>query len=184
MITVTTVDDIVDLYGARGRLRYGEGVTQVEHAVQCAVLAEASGASDALIVAALLHDVGHLVVHPDETADFSIDDHHELVGAEALADMFGAAVSRPVALHVPAKRYLCAVDRDYFPALSRASQMSLDVQGGAFEPAEAEAFERLSYWREAVALRRFDDGGKSDEAATRHFADFIPMMRRLASQRC
>jgi len=182
VITVSTVDDVVDLYAARGGLHYGEGVTQVEHAVQCAVLAEADGASPGLIVAALLHDIGHLVVNPDEVADFSLDDRHEIVGAKALHALFGEAVSRPVALHVPAKRYLCCVEPGYFSALSSASQASLALQGGAFDRAAADAFERLPHWREAVALRRLDDRGKSDEAAHRAFADFVPTMRALAKR--
>jgi len=180
MITVSTIDEIVVLYATRGRLHYGEGVTQVEHAVQCAVLAEAGGAARELIVAALLHDIGHLVVDPDEVVDFRYDDRHEIVGAKALAALFGEAVSRPVALHVSAKRYLCRSEPGYFAALSPASQKSLDLQGGAFDRAAADAFERLPHWREAVALRRFDDWGKSDEAARRTFADFIPEMRALA----
>ena len=69
MTVVSTVADIVELYAARGGLHYGEGVTQIEHAVQCAVLAETSSASAELIVASLLHDIGHLLIDP---TDFSL----------------------------------------------------------------------------------------------------------------
>jgi phosphonate degradation associated HDIG domain protein len=183
MITVSTVDDIADLYAARGNLHYGEGVTQAEHAAQCAALAEAGGGSPALIVAALLHDIGHLALNPEEVTDFRHDDRHEIAGARALGPLFGEAVSRPVALHVSAKRYLCCVEPDYASALSRASQASLELQGGAFTPAEAQDFERLPHWREAVALRRYDDSGKRSDAARKTFADFLPIVRDLALSR-
>jgi len=176
---VSSLGDIVDLYAARGGQTYGEGVTQIEHAVQCAALAEAGGAAPALVVASLLHDIGHLLVDPEDAAAFRFDDRHETAGADALRTLFGEAVSQPVALHVSAKRYLCFIEPAYRSGLSTASQKSLALQGGAFDRSQAETFERESGWREAVALRRLDDHGKSDEAAQRRFPDFIPLMRRL-----
>lgn len=178
MTAIASPDDIIALYARLGESHYGEGVTQAEHAVQCAMLAEASGASADLVVASLLHDIGHLIVDP---ADFTIDDRHEIAGAEVLELVFGEAVSRPVALHVSAKRYLCRTEPAYSSALSPASRKSLILQGGAFDRAEAEAFERLPHWPEAVALRRFDDWGKSDQSARRGFADFVPLIRQVAT---
>src|SRR5271156_5702879 len=113
MTPLSTLEDIERLYAARGGLSYGEGVTQTEHALQCAGLAQAAGASPSLVAAALLHDIGHLLQHEQEAAEFSVDDRHEAAGAEALAGLFGEAVWRPVALHVAAKRYLCRVEPGY-----------------------------------------------------------------------
>jgi len=180
MTTPSTLADIDRLYAAQGGLTYGEGVTQMEHALQCAALAEADGAAASLVVAALLHDVGHLF--EDEAEALRIDDHHELSGAEVLGGLFGAAVVQPVALHVAAKRYLCFTEPGYFDALSAASKASLRLQGGPFDAAQAAIFESQPYWREALALRRYDDTGKSEVSSGRTFADFAPLMEGLIEE--
>lgn len=178
MPRLSSLEEIERLYAERGGRSYGEGVTQLEHALQCAELALADDAPAAVVVAALLHDVGHLFAR-EETA-LTRDQHHEAVGAQALKGLFGAAVVRPIALHVAAKRYLCGKSPDYVEALSPASRRTLVLQGGAFSPSQAAAFERrLGWWREAVAVRRYDDGGKRDQPADKRFADFMPMMRAL-----
>lgn len=172
-----SLEEIERLYAERGGRLYGEGVSQTEHALQCAVLAEADGAAPSLILAALLHDVGHLF--EDEATALETDARHEIVSAQALKDLFGEDVRTPIALHVAAKRYLCFTEPAYLQALSPASQQSLKLQGGPFEADEAAAFERRPYWREAVALRRYDDLGKSAEPAGRAMADFLPLMQSL-----
>lgn len=179
MVRLSSLEAVERLYAARGGLSYGEGVTQMEHALQCAALAEADGADESLITAALLHDVGHLLEDETAVAAFKVDYRHQLVGAEALAGLFGEAVLAPITLHVAAKRYLCFAEPAYFDALSAASKATLRLQGGPFDSGEAAAFEAQPFWREAVALRRYDDMGKRDEAAARAFASFMPMMRRL-----
>ncbi len=172
-----TLDDIAQLYAARGGLHYGEGVTQLEHALQSALMAQSQGSSPGLIVAALLHDIGHFFEREEDVGAF--DDRHEAIGARLLERLFPESVYRPVALHVAAKRYLCFTEPQYWAGLSPASQQSLKLQGGAFERAQAEAFERAPFWRDAVNLRRFDDMGKRQEISGRAFADFMPMMRDL-----
>ncbi len=179
MFKLSSLEQIERLYAERGGLSYGEGVTQTQHALQCAALAEADGAAPSLVVAALLHDIGHLFENEEDVAEFKFDDRHETTGAQALARLFGAAVCEPIALHVAAKRYLCFKEARYFQDLSAASQASLKLQGGPFDPADAAAFERLPYWREALALRRFDDLGKCEEPSKRSFADYAPLMRAL-----
>jgi phosphonate degradation associated HDIG domain protein len=178
---LTTLAEIERLYAERGGLTYGEGVTQTEHAVQCAVWAEAGGARDSLVVAALLHDIGHLFFDED-AADQGIDDRHEIVGAQALRRLFNEAVRGPIALHVAAKRYLCFAEPGYFDALSPASKATLVLQGGPFDEEESMAFARLPYWREAVTLRRLDEAGKDETASARAFSDFLPVMRRVMTQ--
>jgi [1-hydroxy-2-(trimethylamino)ethyl]phosphonate dioxygenase len=167
------------LYAARGGLHYGEGVTQIEHALQSAAQAQAQACPPSLIVAALLHDVGHLLEQDEHMAARGADDRHEAVGARALAPLFGEAVCQPIALHVAAKRYLCFAEPHYWAGLSPASQRSLELQGGPFTKVQAAAFERAGYWRDAVLLRRFDDGGKRDESAAGDFSHYRPLMRGL-----
>jgi len=179
MIPLSSIEDIEALYAARGDLRYGEGVTQIEHALQCAQIVEETVGEANLIVAALLHDIGHLF--ESETGAMQTDDRHEASGANALRVFFGDAVCNPIALHVAAKRYLCFREPDYYAALSAASQKSLELQGGAFDAGKAEAFERLPYWREAVLLRRADDTGKREEPSGRSFRDFMPLLRGLVT---
>ena len=161
----------------RGGLHYGEGVTQLEHALQSAVLAESQASPPSLIVAALLHDIGHFFEREEDVAAF--DDRHEAVGARLLERLFPESVYRPVALHVAAKRYLCFTEPQYWAGLSQASQQSLKLQGGPFDRTQAEAFERAPFWRDAVQLRRFDDMGKRQEISGRAFADFMPIIRDL-----
>ena len=172
-----SLEDIAQLYAARGGLHYGEGVTQLEHALQSALMAQSRGSSPSLVVAALLHDIGHFFEPEDDVGAF--DDHHEAVGARLLERFVPESVFRPVALHVAAKRYLCFIEPQYWTGLSPASQQSLKLQGGPFAHAQAQAFERAPFWRDAVDLRRFDDMGKRQEISGRAFAEFMPMMRDL-----
>lgn len=177
MDRLSSLEEVERLYAARGQLSYGEGVSQLEHALQCAALAEAAGATPSLVVAALLHDIGHLFESEADAA--TIDDRHEITGAQALKGLFGEAVRGPIALHVSAKRYLCFKEAGYFNTLSAASRASLELQGGRFKTAEADRFEQMPHWREAVALRRWDEMGKRQDPAGRAFADFAPLMRGL-----
>ncbi len=155
-------DRIARLFAERGDSAYfGEQVSQSEHALQSAHLAEREGAADELVVAALLHDIGHLVDgHEEDVADGGLDAHHEDCGASWLAETFGPAVVEPIRLHVAAKRYLCAVDRRYRETLSAASLKSLDLQGGPFDGAGVASFEANPHHREALRLRRWDDAAK------------------------
>jgi phosphonate degradation associated HDIG domain protein len=177
---VASVDQIARLYAERGGLHYGEGVTQLEHALQCAALAEAAGAPPSLIAASLLHDIGHLFENEADVTDGGADRFHQAVGAKALAGLFDEAVCGPIALHVAAKRWLCFAEPAYFAALSPASKASLALQGGAFTEAEAAAFVRLPHAAAAITLRRFDDGGKRGEVADDVFANYLPLLRNLA----
>ena len=171
---MTAIEEIRKLFERGGGREYGgERVTQLAHALQCAAAADAAGAPAPLIVAALLHDVGHLIhglgARP---AERGIDDRHEERGAEWLARRFGLEVTEPVRLHVDAKRYLCATEAGYFQGLSAASVRSLALQGGPFEADAAAAFIDAPYAREAVRLRRWDESAKVAGAATPDLAHF------------
>ena len=80
---VSSISEIVDVFEQRGNSEYGgEDVTQIEHALQSATLAESESASAELISAALLHDFGHLIHSlPDDAPDNGIDDFHEAAAA-------------------------------------------------------------------------------------------------------
>lgn len=156
------VEEILDLFAKKGAAAYhGEDVSQEEHALQAAALAEREGSPDALVVAALLHDVGHLLDGQDEDlAERGLDGRHEEAGCAWLSRHFGPEVTEPIRLHVAAKRYLCAVDPSYLDGLSRASRLSLKVQGGPMDAVEVAEFERNAYYRDAVRLRHWDDTAK------------------------
>lgn len=158
------VERIIDLFNTKGDAAYlGEPVTQTEHAIQTAAVADSRGASPLLVAAALLHDIGHLVHGmADDSADHGVDTVHEEAGAAWLSPWFPPSVTEPIRLHVAAKRYLCAVDADYLAQLSPASVHSLHLQGGPFDSDEARSFEELPYAFDAVELRRCDDIGKCE----------------------
>ena len=156
------VDEIFRVFARRGADAYfGEPVSQQEHALQAAHLAEAANASDSLIIAALLHDIGHLVHgEAEDIAEQGVDARHEAAGEAWLHRWYGAAVTEPVRLHVAAKRYLCATDPSYLAKLSPASVQSLALQGGPFDVAEVREFETNPHYAAAVSLRRWDDEAK------------------------
>jgi [1-hydroxy-2-(trimethylamino)ethyl]phosphonate dioxygenase len=164
---VPPIDTVFDILRDNGRGNYGEGaVTQLGHALQCALLAERDGAGSALVAAALLHDIGHLV-NPDDraAADRGEDGGHERIGARFLRSWFGEAVALPVELHVAAKRWLTATDPAYAATLSPTSARSLEVQGGPFSAEAAQRFAALPGAADAIRLRRWDEQAKLRGAA-------------------
>lgn len=184
-MAATPVDPIIlleRLFAARGSGRYGEDVTQQAHALQCAALAERDGASAALITAALLHDIGHMLTVEAAALAADGDDRHERAGADALARWFGPDITEPVALHVAAKRYLCACEAGYGERLSAASQRSLTLQGGAMFAAEAAAFARLPHAGDAIRLRRWDDAAKERDRMTPFLAHFLAIAERCLTR--
>jgi phosphonate degradation associated HDIG domain protein len=159
---MTAIDQAADLLAIRGHTMYfGEAVTEAEHALQAAALAEIDDASDALVAAALLHDIGHLLHrHGENVADRGIDGRHEDIGCAWLNQYFGPAVAEPVRLHVAAKRYLSATNPAYVSRLSPASRQSLGLQGGPFTDAEVAEFVQVPFAEDAVRLRYWDDEAK------------------------
>jgi phosphonate degradation associated HDIG domain protein len=180
------VNTIVELYRQRGAEQYGsEAVSQLEHALQCAALAEEEGSSPALITAALLHDLGHLV-HDlgDDPAEHGVDDVHQYLAIPFLRPLFPDAVLEPIKLHVDAKRYLCAVEKGYWESLSFASKRSLELQGGVYSPVEAQKFIALPHAADAVRLRRWDDLAKIKDKPTpdlAHYAGIVAVAAKPAA---
>jgi [1-hydroxy-2-(trimethylamino)ethyl]phosphonate dioxygenase len=180
---MSVIDDILGVFQQRGSGAYfGERVSMTEHGLQAAYFAGIAAAPPGLIVAALLHDVGHLVESvPDDLADWTVDAHHEQIGSRWLAKRFGAEVSEPVRLHVPAKRYLLATDSAYFAKLSPASVITLKLQGGPMAAHEVAQFETEPYYKDAVRVRQWDDQGKVEGLKTPGLADYRSLLEKLAT---
>jgi gamma-butyrobetaine dioxygenase len=172
------IDEIAALFHDKGHQAYlGEQISIAEHMLQTAQAAERARASSALVAAALLHDLGHLVhALADDSADHGIDTVHEEAGADWLSPAFGKEVTEPIRLHVAAKRYLCAKYPSYLDVLSAASVHSLMLQGGPFSADEAAAFAALPHAAEAVEVRRWDDVGKVPGEPTPSFDDYRPLL--------
>jgi phosphonate degradation associated HDIG domain protein len=176
-LSMDVLDQIVELFHLHGHSVYDglreEPVTALEHALQCAQLAERADAPPALVVAALLHDVGHFIA-PARGSD-AIDDVHELRALGLLVTAFDAEVIEPIRLHVQAKRYLVSVDPHYAATLSPASTHTLGLQGGAMSPDELHLFATLPYSSQAVALRRWDDLAKQPGQRTPTLGNYLSL---------
>ena len=162
------VDTLFAYMEKKGQTYYDEAVTQFEHALQCANQARLASAGPVQVTAALLHDLGHFLIdeHNGEGAFLLQDFLHEKVGGEYLEPFFIAAVTEPVKLHVPAKRYICTVDDAYRATLSQASKQSFQLQGGFMSAAKKAEFEKNPFWKNAVQLRKWDDLGKKKGTET------------------
>jgi phosphonate degradation associated HDIG domain protein len=177
-----TLEDIVELFARRGGEQYaGEPVTQLEHALQSAALAEAEDADDELVTAALLHDLGHLLHDLGATPTLhGMDDVHQYRALPFLRGLFGENVLGAIAGHVDAKRYLCATRAGYEAALSEDSKRSLLLQGGIFTAEEAARFMAQPGAEDAVKLRLWDDLAKDANKATPPLAHYLERARRCA----
>lgn len=173
-----SLEEITNLLTQKGTAMYGrEAVSQLEHALQCATLADSVGASNEMITACLLHDLGHLIHNlGEQAADEGIDDRHEYCAIPYLRHLFTEDITEPIRLHVDAKRYLCFADKDYWATLSSASKKSLELQGGVFSSVEAETFINQSHAKEAVQLRIWDDQAKVPGKMTPNLAHFTSIM--------
>jgi len=178
-----SISDICILFSRKGGRAYdGEPVTQLEHALQTATRAEESGAAPAIVVAALLHDLGHMLNDQGETPTLrGVDDVHQYAALPFLRPLFDDDVLAPIKLHVDAKRYLCATRPEYYGALSLDSKRSLALQGGIFSADEAAAFIAQPHAKDAVSVRLWDDLAKIAGLPTPPLAHFVPMLE--AAQR-
>jgi len=162
----------------------GEDVTIGDHMLQCAALATAEGAPDALVAAALLHDVGYyLDPAPDNENETRPAKRHDVAAGRVLAAFLPEAAVAPIRLHVDAKRYLCAVDPSYRARLSPASIHTMALQGGIMGAEEAAAFAARPFSGDACRLRRWDDAGKAVDAVVPGFASYRPLLERLVERR-
>ena len=174
--------DIERLFRDHGGIAYsGEGVSQLEHALQSAQLAERDGAAPDLVTAAFLHDLGHLLNLQGETpTERGIDDQHQYFAIPFLRPLFSAAVIEPIRLHVDAKRALCALEPEYYEDLSQDSKRSLTLQGGIFSRQETEAFLARPGATDAMRVRRWDDQAKVAGASTPPIGHYLEIAARCA----
>lgn len=207
---IPTIDEIIDLYRHEGARQYGrEAVSQLEHALQCAHLAEQADSKPELIAACFLHDIGHMVGHKAQrdllgraVAYFSAGESHEYQHTAAeqtalleqesqndlhehraqwyLRGLFGPRVLEPIRMHVEAKRYLCHADPAYWDTLSAESKHSLEVQGGLHNSDQAAVFMASSYAHDAVQLRRWDDRAKTPCAPTLDLEHYATVLKSVA----
>ncbi len=180
-----TLNDITELLRTKGQDQYGgEAVTQLEHALQCAYLAEKAQETEETITAALLHDLGHLL-SAGKGSDLMApaangDDLHQYIALPFLRTILPDTVLEPIKLHVDAKRYLCAVDKGYWSTLSEASKKSLELQGGVFSDEQAANFETYRYGQEAARLRRYDDLAKTPGVVTPDLEHYLAILKRVS----
>jgi [1-hydroxy-2-(trimethylamino)ethyl]phosphonate dioxygenase len=178
------VSFIEDIFLRRGADSYlGEDVTMSEHMLQSAQLAEQSGASEELIAAALLHDIGHYTGEfPEDALEKGINNYHDVAGATVLSGLFPALVIDCIRYHVAAKRYLCATDDSYFSCLSDASVHTLNLQGGPMSDQEVQDFEKNPYLDDITDVRRWDDQGKDASVKTPAFSYYAPLLQRVVER--
>jgi len=175
-----------DIFDRRGGEEYlGEPVTMAQHMLQGATIAQRNGEDELIIVAALLHDIGHFT---SEFGMFKMDDtvdkFHEDAGARVLEAFFPTLITDCVRYHVAAKRYLCATRPEYLNVLSEASVHSLMLQGGPMDETEVKQFEKNPNIDHIIAVRYLDDAGKSADMLTPTFSDFAPMVQNIVDNHC
>jgi predicted HD phosphohydrolase len=157
-----------------GRTKYDESVTQLDHSIQTAMLARKYNAKSSLVVASLLHDIGHIILNENDLkVDFlHLDLNHEIVGAKWLEKVFPESVTEPIKLHVPAKRYLCTIDKNYYKKLSFSSKKSFNLQGGIMNNEEENEFLNNNYYMDALKLRKWDEKAKKKNMTMLPINDF------------
>lgn len=170
------IEKVIHLFESHGDSQYGgEAVSQLEHALQAAHFASEAGVKESIIVAGILHDIGHLLHHlPDDAPENGIDDLHENLANDFLQKYFLPEVVEPVRLHVAAKRYLCRIEPEYLNILSEPSIISLGLQGGPMSANECSEFEKNPFYADAVRLRRFDDQAKIENLQVKDLSFYVP----------
>jgi [1-hydroxy-2-(trimethylamino)ethyl]phosphonate dioxygenase len=182
----TIVAFLADIFARRGAESYlGEAVTMSEHMLQGAYLAEAEAASEELVAAALLHDIGHYTGEfGDDYIEQGIDNHHDEAGAQVLQRFFPPLVTDCVRLHVAAKRFLCAADANYFGKLSDASVKTLALQGGPMSAEEAAEFRNCPHFEDVVRVRLWDDAAKEPNRRVPAFEHYAALLQRVVDRHC
>ena len=170
------IDQIIYNYSNNKSLYIGEKITMSEHMIQTAMLAEKTSSTTDLVCSSLLHDYGHFVVEdPNQLVSDQIDGNHETIGANYLKKFFSNEITEPILLHVDAKKYL-ARDKKYFNSLSKASKVSLKLQGGIMSDNEAKKFEQKKNYEDAIKLRRFDEGAKKQNIKIKNIEDYKELL--------
>ena len=166
------INKIIENFNNNKKLYIGEKVTMAEHMIQTAMLAEDNNSTKSLICACLLHDYGHFIVDdPDFLVSKSLDGRHEDLGYDFLKNYFLPEVTEPIKLHVLAKKYLCR-KKSYYNILSKASKVSLKLQGGIMTDEEAKKFTTMKFYQDAIKVRMYDDDGKIPNIKLKRIEDY------------
>lgn len=170
------VDQIIFNFSHNKSLYIGEDLTISEHMIQTAMLAEKNKCSNNLICSSLLHDYGHFVIQdPNQLVNNKIDGKHEIIGANYLKNFFHNKIIEPILLHVDAKKYLSR-NKKYFNNLSKASKISLKLQGGIMSDLDAKKFEQNKNFKNAIKLRRFDEDAKQKNIKIKKIEDYKELL--------
>ena len=154
------IEKIISSYLSNKSLYIGEKVTMSEHMIQTAMLAENTNSSSNLVCSCLLHDYGHFILeNTNYLVNKNKDGKHEEIGFNFLKKYFIKDIMGPIKYHVKAKKYL-ARDKKYYELLSKASKISLKLQGGVMSEKEAKEFEDNEFFENSIKLRKFDEIAK------------------------
>jgi len=158
----TVADTIINLYKSElGAQHYGEAITQEQHALQAAYEAQLDGADDEMIIAALLHDIGHICVqHVENMGSYGIKQHDHIGALFVRENGFSERVAQLIEGHVQAKRYLVYKNEEYYERLSPASKQTLIYQGGPMTANEAAQFEQDPLFKDKLKMRDWDERAK------------------------
>jgi [1-hydroxy-2-(trimethylamino)ethyl]phosphonate dioxygenase len=166
------IDEITSNFLRNTSLYIGEKITMSEHMIQTAMIAEEKNSSSNLICSSLLHDYGHFILeNPNNLVKQSKDGKHEDIGYEFLKNYFSKDVLGPIKYHVKAKRYL-AREEKYYNLLSKASKVSLKIQGGAMSNEESKKFEISEFFENSIKLRKFDEMAKKSGLKIKSINDY------------
>ena len=170
------IDQIISNYSNNKSLYIGEKVTMSEHMIQTAMLAEKAKCNDELVCSCLLHDYGHFILEkPDELVELKVDGEHENIAYEYLKSFFKKEIVEPIKYHVLAKRYL-ARDKKYYNQLSKASKVSLSLQGGVLSDGESNKFETQEHFKASILLRKFDEAAKRTDIKMKSIHDYQKLL--------
>ena len=169
---------IITLYQTKGNSHYyGEKVSKTDHMIQAAISAQKAREADEVVLACLLHDIGHFL-EEDDMDGLGVRDHGR-IGAQYLRSLgMDEYVCALVENHAEAKRYLVSARKDYYTGLSEASKQTLVHQGGRMTKDECRAFEKQPYFHDVLKVRHHDDAGKREGIACHGLEGFIPLIRR------
>ena len=158
----------------------GEKISQSSHLIQTAMLAEETGASNELVIAAFLHDIGQFIGLERKltTIDNLGIENHEIIGADFLSELgFEDYITSLVREHVNAKRYLVTVNSHYYQKLSDASKQTLALQGGPMNDEEVLTFQKMDYCRDLLRLRSWDEQAKRLDLQLKPLEYYINLCR-------
>ena len=172
---------IIALYSTKGDSNYyGEKVSKTDHMIQAAISAQSAGEPDRVVLACLLHDIGHFL-EEDDMEGLGVCNHGR-IGAQYLRGLgMDDDVCALVEHHAEAKRYLVSTQHEYYDCLSEASKKTLVHQGGRMSKDECRAFESLPHFRGVLRVRHHDDAGKKVGLVGRGLESFIPLIRQFFS---